>query len=55
MSGDNAIKTRGSDRLGRSRFADQLASTLLSETADDGLVVVGARYDLDSGAVQIIA
>ena len=38
MSGDNAIKTRGADRLGRSRFADQLAMALLSETADEGLV-----------------
>jgi predicted KAP-like P-loop ATPase len=39
MSGDNAIKTRGADRLGRSGFADQLTSALLSETADEGLVV----------------
>lgn len=38
MSGDNAIKTRDADRLGRSRFADQLAASLLSEVADEGLV-----------------
>jgi hypothetical protein len=38
MSGDNAIKTKGADRLGRSGFADQLAGALLNETADDGLV-----------------
>jgi KAP family P-loop domain len=38
MSGDNAIKTRDADRLGRSPFADQLAAALLSEAADDGLV-----------------
>src|SRR6266700_4109512 len=38
MSGDNAIKTRDADRLGRSGFADQLAAALLSEAADEGLV-----------------
>jgi hypothetical protein len=38
MSGDNAIKTRDADRLGRSQFADQLAAALLSEAADEGLV-----------------
>lgn len=38
MSGDNAIKTRGADRLGRFGFADQLTGALLSETADEGLV-----------------
>jgi hypothetical protein len=38
MSGDNAIKNRGADRLGRSGFADQLAAALLNETADEGLV-----------------
>jgi predicted KAP-like P-loop ATPase len=38
MSGDNAIKTRDADRLGRSGFADQLTAALLTETADEGLV-----------------
>ena len=38
MSGDNAIKSKGDDRLGRSGFADQLAGALLSEAADEGLV-----------------
>lgn len=38
MSGDNAIKTRDADLLGRSRFSDQLATALLSEPADEGLV-----------------
>lgn len=38
MSGDNAIKTRKADRLGRAGFADQLATALLGETADEGLV-----------------
>jgi len=38
MSGDNAIKTRDADRLGRSPFADQLAAALLNEAADEGLV-----------------
>src|SRR5215471_4398606 len=38
MSGDNAIKARGADRLGRSGFADQLTGALLSGTADEGLV-----------------
>lgn len=39
MSGDNAIKSRAEDRLGPSGFADQLMTALVSETADDGLVV----------------
>ena len=38
MSGDNAIKSRDADLLGRSRFSDQLATALLSEPADEGLV-----------------
>jgi KAP family P-loop domain len=38
VSGDNAITSSADDRLGRSGFADQLASSLLGETADDGLV-----------------
>lgn len=32
--------------------ADSLLAKLV---ADDGLVIVGARYDLDSGAVEVIA
>jgi predicted KAP-like P-loop ATPase len=38
MSGDNAIKSRSEDRLGRSGFADQLTAALLTESADQGLV-----------------
>jgi hypothetical protein len=38
MSGDNPIRTRNEDRLGRSSFAGQLAAALLSEAADQGLV-----------------
>jgi hypothetical protein len=38
VSGDNAIKSRAEDRLGRSGFADQLVTALVSETADEGLV-----------------
>jgi hypothetical protein len=38
VSGDNAIKSRAEDRLGRAGFADQLTAALLGETADEGLV-----------------
>lgn len=37
-SGDNPIKSRDADRLGRSKFADHLAIALLGEGADEGLV-----------------
>jgi predicted KAP-like P-loop ATPase len=38
VSGDNPIKSDAEDRLGRSGFADQLATALLGEVADEGLV-----------------
>jgi hypothetical protein len=38
-SGDNPIRTRAGDRLGRARFADHLTTFLAEETADEGLVV----------------
>jgi hypothetical protein len=38
VSGDNAIKSRDQDRLGRAGFADQLAAALIGEPADQGLV-----------------
>jgi hypothetical protein len=37
-SGDNAIRSRTADRLGRSKFAGHLAAALLGEAADEGLV-----------------
>lgn len=38
QSGDNAIRSRAADRLGRLKFADHLAAALLGEAADEGLV-----------------
>jgi hypothetical protein len=38
LSGDNAIEGRAGDRLGRVLFADHLATALLGEAADQGLV-----------------
>lgn len=38
MSGDNAISSSAEDRLGRSAFASHLASALLAEPAEHGLV-----------------
>jgi KAP family P-loop domain len=38
VSGDNPIKSSTADRLGRSGFADHLATALLGEAASEGLV-----------------
>jgi hypothetical protein len=39
QSGDNPIRSRAGDQLGRARFADHLTTFLTEETADEGLVV----------------
>jgi hypothetical protein len=38
-SGDNPIRTRAGDQLGRATFADHLTTFLAEEAADEGLVV----------------